>query len=163
MNEKTETFGVWNHCSNSALRRASRQLGQLYDDLLSPSGLRITQFTLMTEILFSREPSLKALARALVMDLSALGHTLKPLIRDGIVELVPDARDRRVKRARLTEKGRKLWEETNLLWQEAQRRFDTAFGKDESEALRRAMDVISSRDFALAFANAKTSDGAASE
>ena len=51
------------------------------------------------------EPTLRELAEAIVMDLSALGHTLKPLIRDGYVALVPDKNDGRVKHATLT-KGR---------------------------------------------------------
>jgi DNA-binding MarR family transcriptional regulator len=156
MNETTTAFGVWNHCSNSALRRATRQLGQLYDDILAPSGLRITQHTLLTQIKFSREPSLKLLAEAMVMDLSALGHTLKPLIRDGLVELAADAKDRRVKHVRMTDLGDTMWAQANALWRDAQARFDTAFGQERSEAMRRSMDVISSTDFANAFAAAKS-------
>ena len=34
-----------NLCTNSVLRRAARNMGQLYDDVLSPSGLKGTQFT----------------------------------------------------------------------------------------------------------------------
>jgi DNA-binding MarR family transcriptional regulator len=151
MNEETQAFEVWNYCTNSALRRASRQLGQLYDDILSPSGLRITQYTLLTQIRFNAGISLKALAEGMVMDLSALGHTLKPLIRDGYVELVPDDKDRRVKRARLTELGVRTWEDTNRLWQDAQARFDRSFGAEESRALRQTMELISSKGFATQF------------
>jgi DNA-binding MarR family transcriptional regulator len=44
------------------------------------------------------------IAGALIMDLSALGHTLKPLIRDGYVETVADKDDHRI---RLTKAGEK--------------------------------------------------------
>lgn len=37
-------------CNNSMLRRASRMLGQVYDDALAPSGLRATQFGLLAQI-----------------------------------------------------------------------------------------------------------------
>ena len=37
-------------CNNSMLRRASRMLGQLYDDELAPSGLRATQHGLLAQI-----------------------------------------------------------------------------------------------------------------
>lgn len=154
MNEKADAPGVWNYCSNSALKRASRQLGQLYDDILAPSGLKITQYTLLTQIKIGRETPLKRLAEAMVMDLSALGHTLKPLIRDGLVELAPDAHDRRVKRVRLTQAGDREWTEASARWQDAQARFDKAFGTEASEALRRTMGIISSPDFARAFARA---------
>lgn len=58
------------------------------------------------------------------MDLSALGHTLKPLIRDGYVALVPDKKDRRVKHVTLTKAYRKKLEQTSKLWADAQGRFE---------------------------------------
>lgn len=143
--------GIWMHCSNTAIRRAARQLGQLYDDCMEGTGLKGTQFSLLSQIAASGEPALKQLAEAMVMDLSALGHTLKPLIRDGYVELVPDAEDRRVKRARLTAMGRKTQQDLIANWRDAQSRFDHAFGKEQSEDIRKALAFMSSPDFAKAF------------
>ncbi|MCK8781529.1 MarR family winged helix-turn-helix transcriptional regulator [Rhizobium sp. NTR19] len=144
--------GVWLHCSNSAIRRAGRQLGQLYDDAMGDSGLKGTQFSLLSQIRLLGAPSLKTLANAMVMDLSALGHTLKPLLRDGLVELVPDEQDRRVKRVRLTPLGRAKQKEVAARWKKAQRRFDEVFGEDRSVELRRTLALISSPEFAKAFA-----------
>ncbi|AXV14980.1 MarR family transcriptional regulator [Neorhizobium sp. SOG26] len=144
--------GVWLYCSNSAIRRAARQLGQLYDDAMGDSGLKGTQFSLLSQIRLLGAPSLKTLANAMVMDLSALGHTLKPLLRDGLVELVPDEQDRRVKRVRLTPVGRAKQKEVATRWKEAQRRFDEVFGEDRSAELRRTLALISSPEFAKAFA-----------
>ena len=143
--------GIWLHCSNSAVRRAARQLGQLYEDAMGDTGLKGTQFSLMSQIAGSNEPTLKNLADAMVMDLSALGHTLKPLIRDGLVELVPDPKDRRAKRVRLTAKGAAMQRDLTARWQIAQDRFDKAFGKEKSEELRRTLAFISSDEFAKAF------------
>ncbi|MFB9951078.1 MarR family winged helix-turn-helix transcriptional regulator [Rhizobium puerariae] len=148
---KAREDGIWLHCSNSAVRRASRQLGRLYEDAMGDTGLKGTQFSLLSQIARTGEPTLKNLAEALVMDLSALGHTLKPLIRDGLVELVPDDGDRRVKRVRLTETGAARQRELTARWQVAQSRFDTAFGKEESRALRKAMEFIASQEFAALF------------
>ncbi len=97
------------------LRRASRMLGQLYDDALAPSGLRATQHGLLAQIAIMDGPTLRDLAAEIVMDLSALGHTLKPLIRDGYVALVPDKDDRRVKHAMLTKAGQKKLKQTSKL------------------------------------------------
>lgn len=143
--------GIWLHCSNSAVRRASRHLGQLYEDAMGDSHLKGTQFSLISQIARSNEPTLKTLADAMVMDLSALGHTLKPLIRDGLVELVPDAQDRRAKRVRLTEAGTAIQRDLTARWQVAQDRFDKAFGKERSQELRRTLAFISSDEFARAF------------
>ena len=146
--------GVWLYCSNSAIRRAARQLGQLYDDAIGDSGLKGTQFSLLSQIRLLRTPSLKTLANAMVMDLSALGQTLKPLLGDGLVELVPDEHDRRVKRVRLTPVGTAKQTEVAEGWKEAQRRFDQVFGEDRSAELRRTLALISSPDFANAFGKA---------
>ncbi|CDZ55977.1 MarR family winged helix-turn-helix transcriptional regulator [Neorhizobium galegae] len=143
--------GVWLHCSNTAVRRASRHLGQLYEDAMGDTGLKGTQFSLLSQIARSNEPTLKNLAEAMVMDLSALGHTLKPLIRDGLVELVPDAQDRRAKRVRLTDAAAAMQRDLTARWQVAQDRFDKAFGKEKSEELRRTLAFISSGEFAKAF------------
>lgn len=150
----TVNDGIWMHCSNTAVRRAARQLGQLYDDCMEGTGLKGTQFSLLSQIATTGEPALKQLAEAMVMDLSALGHTLKPLIRDGYVELVPDHRDRRVKRARLTDLGRKKHQNLLANWRDAQQRFDSAFGKERSEEIRKALALISSPEFADAFREA---------
>lgn len=148
---------IWMHCSSSSVRRASRQLGQLYDDIIRGVGLRGTQFSLLSQILHGNEPTQKELAEAMVMDLSALGHTLKPLIREGLVELVPDVRDRRAKRVRLTTLGLATQAELIDKWQEAQNRFDAVLGLEKSLELRRTLAFIASAEFAEAFAKA---DGA---
>ncbi len=96
----------FSRCNNATLRRAARSLGRFYDDALAPSGLKGTQFGLLFQIHISDEPAMGTIAEALIMDLSALGHTLKPLIRDGYVETFPDKDDRRVKRLVLTEAGK---------------------------------------------------------
>jgi DNA-binding MarR family transcriptional regulator len=151
--EKLED-SIWAHCSSSSVRRASRQLGQLYDDAMGLSDLRGTQFSLISQIAYLQEPTQKELAKAMVMDLSALGHTLKPLIRDDLVELVPDEKDRRAKRVRLTPYGRARQAEMVVNWREAQRRFDAVLGTEKSAELRRTLAFIASEDFAEAFAAA---------
>ena len=136
-----------NVCTNSVLRRAARNMGQLYDDMLSPSGLKGTQFTLLANIVAQDEPTMRELAEALVMDLSALGHALKPLTRDGWVVLYADARDGRAKRVKLMVKGLAKFKEAMARWQEAHGRFESAYGAKKAAALRSALCLIASEDF----------------
>ena len=138
-------------CNNSMLRRASRMLGQLYDDELAPSGLRATQHGLLAQIYIMGAPTLRDLAAEIVMDLSALGHTLKPLIRDGYVALVPDKEDRRVKHATLTNAGQKKLQQTMRLWAKAQERFEKVFGDKKAASLRAILGELSSETFRKAY------------
>lgn len=136
-------------CNNAMLRRATRKIGQYYDDVLAPSGLKATQQGLLYQIHIGNEPAMSAIAASLVMDLSALGHTLKPLIRDGYVETFTDPDDRRIKRVRLTPRGLVKLDEVMKLWQAAQQRFEDVVGKEQAEKLRAVLDDITALDFDL--------------
>jgi DNA-binding MarR family transcriptional regulator len=138
-------------CSNAVLRQAMRRLGQLYDDALAPSGLRATQHGLLATIQALGAPTMGELAERLVMDLSGLGHTLKPLARDGFIALVPDTRDRRARRVTLTDHGRAKLAETTRLWRGAQDRFEAAFGTERAAELRSVLRLLASQDFHDAF------------
>ena len=94
---------------------------------------------------------MKDLAAELVMDLSALGQSLKPLTRDGYVRLVPNLADGRSKRVTLTKVGQRKVAETMPLWSAAQRRLEAVFGEDRAALLREAFAALSSADFSAAF------------
>ena len=115
-------------CNNAALRRAARRLGQLFDDVLTPSGLRTTQHGLLAQIEVMGSPALGELAEIMVMDASALSHTLRPLTRDGLVSFVVDDSDRRRRRIVLTGAGKARLKQSTKLWSEAQARFERVFG-----------------------------------
>lgn len=126
-------------------------MGQLYDDMLSPSGLKGTQFTLLANIVALDEPTMRELAEVLVMDLSALGHALKPLTRDGWLVLYADARDGRAKRVKLTVDGLAKFKAAMAHWQEAHGRFESAYGAEKAAALRSALCLIASEGFNTLF------------
>jgi DNA-binding MarR family transcriptional regulator len=127
-------------CFVGAARKASRRLTQFYDDALEPCGLRSTQYAMLNELArFASPPTLAELASALVSDRSAVGHNLRPLIRDGYVALEPGAKDRRERRIHLTARGQSKHGEARLLWQAAQNEFLAVYGKDHSESLRAAL------------------------
>ncbi|GJD51363.1 hypothetical protein OPKNFCMD_4117 [Methylobacterium crusticola] len=142
-------------CSNASLRRATRRLSQLYDEAIAPSGLRATQFGLLAQLRQLGEPTMGALAEVLVMDLSALGHTLRPLTRDGLVRVVVDPRDRRSRRVTLTEEGEARFRAAGRLWRGAQARFEATFGSEKAAQLRALLDEVASRDFEAAFTQAE--------
>lgn len=138
-------------CNCTTLRKASRRISQLYDAVLAPSGLKTTQRAILAQISRSEPTTVGALAEALVMDSGALAHTLKPLVRDRLVAIGIDPDDRRNRLITLTAKGRAKLAETDPLWAKAQRGFDIAFGKAESEALREALRFLASNDFVSTF------------
>lgn len=135
-------------CNATALRKASRRVTQLYDDALTPSGLRSTQFAILFEIARRSEqpPTLQELADILVMDRSALGHTLRPLERDRLVRIEPGADDRRRRHIVVTAKGRRKLHAAEPLWEEAQSQFEATFGKAKAADLRTMLARIAAID-----------------
>jgi DNA-binding MarR family transcriptional regulator len=127
-------------CFVGAARKASRRLTQFYDDALEPCGLRSTQYSILSELArFASPPTLAELASALVSDRSAVGHNLRPLIRDGYLALERRAEDRRERRIVLTPQGQLKSREARALWQAAQDEFLAVYGEYHSESLRAAL------------------------
>ncbi len=138
-------------CNNNELRKATRHLGQLFDEVMRPSGPRAAQHGLLFYVESMDRPTMKELARELVMDLYALGHTLKPLEGDGYLRLDTDARDARAKRVSLTSGGEAKLEETIESWRVAQARVEAALGARKAAALRAMLAEVASEDFGAAF------------
>ena len=139
------------YCNNASLRKAARRLGKLYDAVLEPSGLKATQFSLLTQIFDLGSPTMAGLAKSLLMDLSAMRHSLGPLMRDGLVRLRVEPKDRRVKRVVLTPAGVAKFEEAMQLWQKAQGRFEKTFGSARAAKLRSELKFLTSEGFDDAF------------
>ena len=139
------------YCNNASLRKAARRLGKLYDAVLEPSGLKATQFSLLTQIFDLGSPTMAGLAKSLLMDLSAMRHSLGPLMRDGLVRLRVEPKDRRVKRVILTPAGVAKFEEAMQLWQKAQGRFEKTFGSARAAKLRSELKFLTSEGFDDAF------------
>ena len=141
-------------CITAALRAASRKLTLIYDEVMAPSGLRITQFNLLAE-LERRDafpPTVGELAEVLTIERSALGQTLRPLERDGLIALGRDKLDGRRRPVRLTSAGREAVARARPYWTEAHRRFAGFFGEPEMAELRATLrDIAENPQVAIAF------------
>jgi len=146
-------------CTNTALRLAARRLGQLYDEALAPMELKATQLALIAEIeklsvANPRGPVLQELAARLAIQLSALTHALRPLVRDGLVELRPDAEDRRTKHGVLTPLGKARLSEAVVRWAAANDRVEAVLGPASAANLRALADQVASDAFLAAYKSA---------
>jgi DNA-binding MarR family transcriptional regulator len=148
-------------CTNTAVRRAARRLGHLYDDAVAPAGLTATQLGLLGQISGVRHggdedwPTLQLLAERLAVSISALTYALRPLVRDGLVELRPDSRDGRTKRGALTTLGETRLREGLILWADANHRVEKVLG-GAAAALRALADDVASPEFLDAYEARRT-------
>lgn len=101
---------------------------QLYDSVLRPSGLRVTQFTLLQALNHAPGISQKQLAELLEIDSTTLTRTLALLRRNGWLRSETGT-DRRKLRLFLTPAGQREYKRVLPYWQSAQRRLRQALGE----------------------------------
>lgn len=121
-------------CTCFNLRKAARAVTQLYDDALRPSGLRATQFSLLTTIGLARRVSISELADLAVMDRTTLARNLTLLEREGLIrsEAGDDARVREVS---LTPTAREKLAVARACWLKIQGQMVDRLGNGRTERL----------------------------
>src|SRR5258705_10423084 len=122
-------------CACFDLRRATRAVSRMYDDFLRDAGLNITQFSMLRLICAEKELSISTLGRYMVMERTSITRALAPLQRDGLIRSRPGA-DKRIRIVSLTNKGRKLVEDAEPKWRQAQEALMQTIGEDRWRAMR---------------------------
>src|SRR5256885_253275 len=115
-------------CTCFRLRSLTRRVTQLYDQTLAPSGLTVTQYSLLAHALrHGAAPTVSELAKQLFTDRTTLTRNLKPLADAGLLKL-GDGADARSKAVLVTAKGRSALRAARPLWKEAQARLRAQAG-----------------------------------
>ncbi|MCM8919110.1 MAG: MarR family winged helix-turn-helix transcriptional regulator [Candidatus Thiodiazotropha sp.] len=127
-------------CAVFNLRKASRAITQLYEEMLRPSGILPTQFTLLVAVRGMGPIAISKLADQLVMDRTTLTRNLKPLERDGLLRVIPGMQDQRSREVKVTQKGINQLGIALPLWRDAQRKIRKALGDSR---LDRMLDDLS--------------------
>jgi DNA-binding MarR family transcriptional regulator len=133
-------------CNCTALRQASRYITGVYDQMLSETGLRVTQFSILYKLSARGALSINELAAVLVMDRTTLARNLKPLERENLVVVKPGETDRRERIVELTAAGNRKVEAVYPLWRKAQQKFEEAFGSSRAKDLRETLQDVVATD-----------------
>ena len=127
-------------CTCFHLRRAARQVSQVYDRELAAVDLSLNEYS----ILRRAEPlprTLGELAATAGMDRSTLTRNLKPLIEAGWLKETrgEDARQRVIA---ITASGRKRIAKAVPHWQSAQQRLQALYGEQATLRLNADLDAL---------------------
>jgi len=133
------THEVRDRCLCLQLQRAARTVARRFDEALRPLDLTHGQFSLLVALNRPEPPRLGAVAELLAMDRTTLTAALKPLARRRLLEVVPDALDKRARRLVLTEPGRDLLVAAVPVWRAAHDALDRELADPELAALRAAL------------------------
>ena len=116
-------------CTALNLRKASRVVTKLFDDVLRPIGLRSTQLPILVTLRLLGPTTMRQLSAELAMNPTTLTRNLRPLVKRGMVHVLAGD-DKRTREISLAEEGRKLLEEAVPLWEKAQGFTVESLGRD---------------------------------
>ena len=127
------------HCLN--LRRASRAVTQFYEKILEPSGLKVTQYSLLRNLERVESVSISVLAKIMRIDRTTLNRNMKPLMNAGLIAVNP-GEDSRSRQVMLTEVGKAVLVNALDLWSEAQASLEEYLGVEELESLEKSLSKL---------------------
>src|SRR5512144_2452086 len=116
-------------CSCFAARRTARMVTQHYERCLKPTGLSVTQFTLLALLSLAGPQPLSRFADQLGLERTTLTRNLRPLRARGWVKESATA-DRRVRLLVITKRGTAAARAALPHWREAQKSIARRLGAD---------------------------------
>ncbi|MBO9513693.1 MAG: winged helix-turn-helix transcriptional regulator [Variovorax sp.] len=126
-------------CTHFRLRHLTRLVARLYDAEVAQSGLKTTQYSLLSHVLHLGPVRPVDLAQAMGVDASTLTRNLKPLMAEGwlVQGEGPDARSRLIE---ITDAGRAKRAEAQRHWRIAQEKLNDLLGLERVLALHALID-----------------------
>jgi DNA-binding MarR family transcriptional regulator len=126
-------------CTNFKLRKLMRQVARHYDAEVARSGLKTTQYSLLSHVLHLGPVRPVDLAEDMGVDASTLTRNLRPMIEAGWVTQAqgPDGRSRLIA---ITEEGRHKRAQAQRGWRLAQEKLNEALGAERVIALHALID-----------------------
>jgi DNA-binding MarR family transcriptional regulator len=106
-------------CQCTNMRRASRAITQFYDKLLEPSGLKVTQYSLLNHLKRLGPLTMNELSQAIRLERTTLVRNLQLLETVGLVTISAEKQSKG-RLVHLTEKGLQSLERAFPYWTQAQ-------------------------------------------
>ncbi|KAB2723028.1 MarR family transcriptional regulator [Brucella intermedia] len=138
------TLLVRDTCLCLHVQRAARALARRFDDALRPAGLTNGQFSLMMSLNRPVPPPMKPVAELLAMDQTTLTAALKPLQRQGWVEIIVNPDDRRERLLQLTPEGKATLAAAVPIWKATHLDIEKQLVNGNGDEVRRNLLVMSS-------------------
>lgn len=128
-------------CNCMNLRRASQAITGIYDDFLKPSGLSLSQFSILKHMKGLGVVSVSELAIKMRLDRTTLVRNLKFIEERGFITDI-SLKGTRNRQLDLTDRGHEVLERGEVLWAEAQCSLEQHLGKDNLNTLTRLLSKV---------------------
>ncbi len=126
-------------CTNLKLRQLTRRVTQYYDAEVGKTGLKITQYSLLSHVVKLGPLRAVDLAERMRLSTSTLSRNLQPLIAKGWIE-VNAGEDARSRLISITDAGHSKRTEAQRKWRIAQEGINATLGLERVLALHALID-----------------------
>jgi len=133
------TLELRDTCLCLHVQQAARALARRFDEALRPVGLTNRQFSLLMALNRPAPPSIAPVAELLAMDRTTLTAALKPLERDGLVQVKPDPSDRRSRLLELTDAGHAVLGRAMPIWRKTHAAVESGVSDIDVDDLRKGL------------------------
>ena len=130
-----------NECVCKVIREAARSLTKEYDQALAPSGLKITQFGMLSVLEHMSTASVTQLSSFLDLDQTTVTRNLNILEELGLITRAPHD-DPRVKLVRLTALGKQKRQKATQYWQKVQNKIKSSISEQEWKTFQKVLQKI---------------------
>ena len=130
-------------CTNFKLRQLLRSVSRLYEAQMAPTGIKTTQYSLLSHLLTLGPVAPSELAQQMGLDASTLTRNLRPLIDQGYAAQGPGA-DARSRQITLTDAGRAKHAQAKQHWKRAQLSLNERLGAEQVVALHTMIEQVQS-------------------
>lgn len=125
--ERAEVMG--GECLAMRARLISRVVSRIYDDVLRPQGLKVSQMSILAVIAGLGEADPSEISRMLELDASTVSRNVRRMTTKGWIKPSPKG-DRRAHQLELTPEGEDVLLKAFPRWQEAQAKAAEVLGKE---------------------------------
>lgn len=134
-------FEKLKRCAIGNLRKTSRAATLFGDTVLQPTGLKVTQFTMLGAIAEQGSLSVGQLAAKMLMDQTSVTRSLKLLKEMGLVSSVQGL-DGRTRQVSVTPEGHHKLDEIMPLWEKTYALLVERLGQEHFDRLLAELEVV---------------------
>jgi MarR family transcriptional regulator, organic hydroperoxide resistance regulator len=129
-------------CLCALIRKAGRIATRNYDKFLKPSGLKVTQLSMLGNIVRNPGIAVSELGELLSMDQTTVSRNLRVLEKLGYIRIEGEMADQRLKKIQISELGVSKRNEALPLWEQAQLEMERVLGRENIEVMMKSFKKL---------------------
>lgn len=138
---KIESLAKDSPCLCYNIRKASRAITQIYDEMFRPYSITASQALILSSCKHLGPVTVTQMAQAMSTDRTTITRNLQVLERNGQIK-IQKGRDRRARVITLTSKGIVTVQRISIVWEKFQNNLHQQVGKSHVEALYKNLSTV---------------------